>query len=201
MSPLFETIKICDGRIFNNDLHNSRLNNSRRILFSSKNSIDLLDHIIIPQNCLNGLFRCRIEYGKSISKIEFFPYTKRAVKRLICVENNSIDYTHKFTDRSELDSMRKNLDPTDEILIIKNNFFTDTSFSNIAFFDGSIWFTPANPLLKGTKRAYYVEHGIIIEKNITLADLPLFEKASLINAMLDLGEAEIFKQDIIYGTA
>ena len=82
-----------------------------------------------------------------------------------------------------------------EILILKNGLITDVSFANIAFYDGKGWYTPDSPLLKGTKRAYYIEKGLLIEKRISPADLPKYQKARLINAMLDLEDSH----DILIG--
>jgi 4-amino-4-deoxychorismate lyase len=74
----------------------------------------------------------------------------------------------------------------DDILIIKNGFITDTSFSNIAFFDGTQWFTPFTYLLNGTQRQHLLRQGAIVETEITPSDLKQFRYAKLINAMLDL---------------
>jgi len=72
----------------------------------------------------------------------------------------------------------------DEILIIKQNLITDTSFSNITFFDGTRWITPSSPLLAGTMRSFLIQKQVIVEKEIRVTDLKDFEKARLINAML-----------------
>jgi 4-amino-4-deoxychorismate lyase len=74
----------------------------------------------------------------------------------------------------------------DEILIIKNGFVTDTSFSNIVFFDGIKWITPSTYLLNGTQRQQLLQQGAIIEEEIRPSDLKHFRFAKLINAMLDL---------------
>ena len=79
-----------------------------------------------------------------------------------------------------------------DILIVKKEFITDTSFSNIIFFDGDNWITPSTPLLEGTKRKELLEKNIISEQEIKFSDLKNFKKAILINAMLDFDEiAEI----------
>jgi 4-amino-4-deoxychorismate lyase len=53
-----------------------------------------------------------------------------------------------------------------------------------------MWFTPAFPLLKGTKRQYYLENGVILEKEIKISDLHQYKMARLINAMIDLDESD-----------
>ncbi len=60
------------------------------------------------------------------------------------------------------------------------------------------WYTPANPLLKGTKREYYIDHKMILQRDIKVTDLRMFKKARLINAMLDLEDgADILIDNII----
>ena len=81
----------------------------------------------------------------------------------------------------------------DEIIIVKNGLITDTSFTNLALFDGNRWLTPKPPLLLGPKRAQLLEAGIIEEAELTLEDLRKAEKVSLFNAMIDFGEREITK--------
>jgi 4-amino-4-deoxychorismate lyase len=104
------------------------------------------------------------------------------------VQDDEIDYSYKYTDRSRLDSLRKppiNSGDSD-VLIVKNGLVTDTSFANIAFSDGKKWYTPDSPLLKGTKRALYLTNGTLTERRIRPADISGFTRARLINAMLDL---------------
>ena len=73
----------------------------------------------------------------------------------------------------------------DDILIVKNGLVTDTSFSNVAFLDGSRWLTPEHPLLEGTKRAKLLEAGILAEADIRPEEIYRFKKVRLINAMMD----------------
>jgi 4-amino-4-deoxychorismate lyase len=74
----------------------------------------------------------------------------------------------------------------DDILIVKDGYITDTSFSNIVFFDGEKWVTPARPLLRGTMRESLLKRNLIGEENITVDDLNKIKEARLINAMLPL---------------
>jgi 4-amino-4-deoxychorismate lyase len=97
--------------------------------------------------------------------------------------------------------MRNNIpDPEfSDALFVKNGFITDTSFSNIALFDGKKWYTPVTPLLKGTKREYYIENKIIFERKIKVANLDKYWKVRMINAMLDMeNEMDIPVECIIH---
>ena len=79
----------------------------------------------------------------------------------------------------------------DEVIIVKDGYITDTSYTNLCFFDGTTWFTPDTPLLPGTMRQRLLDQGIIKEKSIPLSDLNKYQSISLINAMMDLGELVI----------
>ena len=81
---------------------------------------------------------------------------------------------------------------------MKNGYITDTSFSNIIFFDGANWITPSTPLLEGTKIKELLEKKIISEQEIKLKDLIKFSKAKLINAMIDIDDGnEIEMKNIL----
>ena len=80
---------------------------------------------------------------------------------------------------------------------MKQGLLTDTSIANIALSDGTHWYTPAHPLLKGTKRAALLEEGILQEKDIRPEDLPSFSTVRLFNAMIDWGELELPVRNII----
>ena len=127
-------------------------------------------------------------YGKDIEAIEFKPYQPRTIKSLKLVEDDEIDYAFKYADRESINLLYERRGTYDDILIVKNNLITDTSFCNIIFFDGQKWVTPELPLLKGTKRQQLLDEGIINEARILVEDLGSFKKFMLINAMLDFDE-------------
>jgi 4-amino-4-deoxychorismate lyase len=143
-----------------------------------------LDELIVPKDCENGLFKCRIIYSESLQSVEFLPYTLPKISSLKLVVNNQIDYSLKFADRSEIQKMFGKRGLADDVLIVKNGWITDTSFANILFFDGKRWLTPEKPLLKGTQRENLLRQGLIFQADISPANLPDFSKARLINAMI-----------------
>jgi 4-amino-4-deoxychorismate lyase len=198
MCLLFETIKGENGNLRNLHYHSERMNNARKILLNSKNEIDLLAHLSVPENCNKGVFKCRVEYNNCIQKIEFIPYKIKKIETLQLVVDDEINYNFKYTDRSRFEELKKQTKAND-ILIMKNGFITDTSFSNIVFFDGTDWITPSAPLLHGTKRKELLEKGMIIEKEIRQGDLKNFTKAKLVNAMMDMeNSAEIEIKNILF---
>lgn len=187
MFRLFESIKVFDRKLWNIDYHNARMNKSRRDLFKSEDILDLSDLIRIPRELSNNLFKCRVTYSERIHDIEFHPYTIRPITKLNVVYDDTLIYDYKLEDRRDI---QKHLCKTDngEILIVKNGFITDTSYSNVVFSDFTNLFTPATPLLKGTKRAKLLEIGRIREEEIRLTDLRKYKCVYLINALIDLDD-------------
>ena len=184
MSLLFETIRLEDGAFMNLEFHNRRLNNSREFHFSTKDQLYLENLLIAPSNCRTGMYKCKVSYSSSINEIEIIPYQKRIIKSLRLVKDNTISYDHKYSDRSHLLELLAKRGDCDDILIVKNGYITDTSFSNIVFFDGDKWVTPARPLLRGTMRESLLKTNYIEETDILVNDLKKFTVARLINAML-----------------
>lgn len=186
MSLLFETLRLHNGILHNIGYHTSRLNSSRHTLFDLTGYIDLEKEICIPAACLNGLYKCRVTYNSKITSIDFEPYQPRIITSLRLVQGNTISYNHKYSNREALMELFARRNGYDEILILKNGFITDTSFSNIVFFDGTKWHTPSSPLLQGTMRSYLINNNLITESEIMAGDLKHFKKARLINAMMPL---------------
>ncbi len=192
MCQLFETIKVKHNKLQHIVYHNNRVNNSRKLLFQSKYSWDLSEIIRIPELDHNTIYRCRFLYAKEPDGFEFIPYIPRVVQKLYLVDCGDLDYSFKYSDRSILEKLKSKIpDPEiSDILFLKYGLITDTSFSNIVLFDGINWYTPATPLLNGTKREYYIDKKIILKQDITLTGLYKYRKARLINAMLDLDARE-----------
>lgn len=114
---------------------------------------------------------------------------------------DEIDYSHKYANRTALQYLLQKKGKADDVLIVKNGWLTDTSYSNVAFFDGLQWFTPSKPLLKGTKRAALLQQKKIIEADIRPQDLKQFEKVRLVNAMMEWEEGvelEVDKNILIF---
>ncbi len=183
MFPLFETIYLENGVIRNIDYHQRRIEKSGLELFGMKPLLDLNLQIFGSLRNEKGKFRIRISYNDKSYHFQVFEYFGRDIRSLKLVYNNNIEYPHKFEDRSQLEELTKQKEECDDILIVKNGFITDTSFSNIVFCDGQDWFTPNTPLLQGTARAYLLDNGIIKEKTIQPHNLSQYQSFKLINAI------------------
>lgn len=183
MCLLFETVKIFDGKPENLVLHDKRMNLSRQKLFGSDKELHLSGFIKVPGEYKGGTVRCRVTYGNSMISTEFSHYIRANIKTLKLVHAGALKYDLKYLDRSALTSLI-NKDLADDILIVKDGFITDTSFTNIAFKDGGSWKTPDTPLLSGTMREKLLNEGIIIAERITVDDLNRFSHFRLFNSML-----------------
>jgi len=177
---LLETIKIENGEIFNLSYHQERLDRSRKALFSLENKLALAPLLEAPKN---GLYRCRIIYGHKIDSIEYIPYTPKKI-RCLKIVTSAIDYSYKYEERKELELLLSDEKNCDEVLIEKNGYLTDTTVANIAFYDKGTWFTPKQPLLKGTMRQKLIDEGFLKTKEIKKEDLMQFSKVALMNAMI-----------------
>lgn len=188
MSRFIESICIIDGNIRNLAFHQARMKRSRHKILGINTEINLEEFIISNQIPPIRKFKCRILYDEKIESIEFIPYKIRNINSVKLMENNEIEYRYKFLDRSAFEFLSDSV-TEDEILIVKNGKITDTSYSNIVFFDGENWITPSSFLLNGTMRQHLLKSGQIIEKEINTNDLKNFISFKLINAMMDLNES------------
>lgn len=185
MYQFLETIRINDGSVLNLNYHQSRMDKTLELNFSEYSVGDLISIISIPAEFAKGIVKCRVEYDNHNYAVTFESYKPRQINSLKVLTDDSIDYRFKFSDRRNLVRLMEKRDNCDDILIVKNNMITDTSFSNLIFFDDKVWYTPSNPLLNGTTRARLLSEGRISEKEIFLDDLPKYSHFKLINSMLN----------------
>jgi len=191
MLRLVETIRSEDGILRNLSYHNERLNRSVADLFGKRPALSLEEIVKVPVNARSGIFKCRVEYDFSVQKIEFIEYEARIIRSLKLIEDNSIDYSYKYTDRKRIEELLMRSEGCDEILIIKNGLVTDSSYANIILRDQrGRWITPDSYLLAGTRRAGLLQKGLITERRVTYKDLEKYSEVKLINAMLDINDSE-----------
>ena len=177
---LLETIKIEEGEVSNLSYHQARCDESRKALFHSTDRLDLSSLIQAPPK---GLYRCRILYDEKIHSIEYIPYSPKEIHRLKIIASD-LEYEHKYANRDTLNKLLQMQPDTDDILIEKNGYLTDTTIANIAFYDGKQWFTPEKPLLKGTMRAKLLDEGFLHTRKIKKEEITDYTHVALINAMI-----------------
>lgn len=198
MSLLIESIKLTDGKFLNLFQHEQRMNRSLKELCGVEDFFDLgkfLERFDIPDQ---GLYKCRITYDDQGRDVEFLPYTPKEITSLKIVEHDRIEYDHKYKDRSTLERLFKKRNGCDDIIIIKQGFVTDSSFSNVVFRKGKRWVTPWTALLKGTMRQNLLERNIIQEEDIRVEDIASFDSCKIINAMLEFDNPEIDVSKIVF---
>lgn len=173
----FETIRCEDEEIFNLEYHQKRI--SRTI---GKN-INLGEYIYPPSN---KLLKCKVIYDRDeLLDISYTTYKPRVIKNFKLVIDDNIKYLYKAVNREDIDSLYKQKENCDEVIIIKDGLVTDTSIANIAIFKDGVWLTPKTPLLLGTTRDRLISNNYIKEADITLEELLKSKKIALMNAMID----------------
>ncbi len=178
MQDYFETIKCEDYDIYNIHYHNKRVSDT------IYKNIDLNEYIYAPNE---KLLKCKVIFNEEgIKEVSFKEYKKRDIKSFKLIYDDNINYSKKSLNRVNLDNLFKQKEDADEIIIVKDNYITDTSIANIAIFDGISWLTPKKPLLLGTTRARLLEEKEIYEANITVNMLLKSKKIALLNAMVGM---------------
>lgn len=196
MIKFIESIKVLNGDAPDINEHLQRVIRTIRYFYSK--SDEKFDFISCVNNVLeserekisDGLFKLRLVYSDRFVSGTLIPYTPKTIKRLKVVECDAIDYPFKFENRTAIESLLSYKDNCDDILIVKKGVVTDTSYSNIVFERMGSLYTPESYLLAGTKRAKLIRDGIISEEKIRPCDIDRYDKAYLINSMLDLYPVE-----------
>lgn len=179
-----ETICIDHGELLNAEAHITRMQlTADRFRFDAPPLPDLLS--LLPMELRNTKVKCRIIYRETLQDISFEKYQPKTIQSLKLVEA-APDYAYKYADRKELTRLLEQKGEADEILIVRGGLITDSSFSNVVFRKGYLFFTPDSWLLNGTKRQKLLREGRITEKRITTESLHEYQSVYLINAMLDI---------------
>lgn len=191
MYPFVETIRIEDGVPHNLYYHQLRMERTMRRFFPHASVPSLKEKLNKTAWPSDTIMKVHVEYsGQGITLVKAVEYHIRRIRKLRLVTCDDIDYAFKSVDRGRLEQLVQQNGDADEIIIVKNGLLTDTSYSNIALYDGTEWLTPKIPLLKGTMRQSLLDRGVIVERDITSSDYLSYKKVSLINAMMPLGRCE-----------
>ena len=185
---LLESIAYRDGRWLHLDYHFERMQRSYWELNQTRLQFDLLDSLSRLELPPKGLFKVRLLYLQKVEHIEWKSYQIRLIHRLKLIEAPDLTYRYKWANRQSLQALLKQKEGADEILITQNGWLRDFSYANVGLFDGQSWWTPQQPLLKGTCRARLLAKNKIQVASIHQKDLSNFQFVSPINALMDLGE-------------
>jgi len=191
MSRLVETLRVEDGNILNVSKHNDRMHRSLYGIYGLRSSVDLNKIITVPEFAMSGIFKCRVNYDNKSTRVEFLPYTIKLVRSLKLIFDETISYPYKYVARENINRLMEMRGDCDDILIIKDNMVTDSSYANVVFRElNGNWVTPFTYLLAGTRRAGLLKKGIIREASIHYNDIHKYTVVKLINAMLGLDDTE-----------
>lgn len=187
MSRFIESIKIEDQEIFNLDLHQKRVD-ATFSFFGKDETLDIgkiFEDLKLEED---GLYKLRIVYDldKKFSS-RMIPYAYSQKTEFALVVNNTLDYSYKFEDRKVFDLM-KNKAKSEEIIIVKNNHITDSSYANLLFLKDKQWYTPNTYLLNGVQRQQLLKTKKVKETDINLQNLKTFSHFQMVNAMIGFNE-------------
>ena len=191
MCLFIETICYEQGRFQRIEQHNERCNRTRNHFFGLRPNIQLELFLSIPEYLSNKTVKCTITYGSDIIGIEYNLYLIRPVKSLQLVNDDMIDYSFKYADRTKINSLFKLRSQSDDILIVKNGLITDTSYANIIFKKDEKWYSPQKPLLRGTRIENYLREGRVTPALLRPKDLLVFSEARIVNAMISIENSPV----------
>jgi 4-amino-4-deoxychorismate lyase len=185
MSQFFESIRVKDGIAENLGFHQLRVNRTLKAFDVSQHSIVLatiVQELVLPAE---GLFKLKISYDLNGNHHSVFTlYQYKQIQNFALVDIQDQTYNYKFSNRDWINEALIQ-SGKDEIIMHDGGLIKDCSYTNIVFFDGVNWFTPAAPLLEGTQRAKLINEGVIQPKALYVQDIPGFKKFKCINAMLN----------------
>lgn len=191
MCRFIESIKLAEGRFYRLELHQIRVDKVFADFYPAVKPINLAELLMKSDFPETGIHKCRIVFDSEVQFLEYIPYVRREIKSLKLVETDMETLPYKIEDRTKLNIAFAKREACDDVLMVRNDLLTDTSYSNIALFDGENWITPKVPLLFGVNRAQLVAENKLIQKDIKVSELFNFQLIRLFNAMIEFGELEI----------
>jgi 4-amino-4-deoxychorismate lyase len=188
-ATLLESIRLENGHLPLLDYHQARVDRSRALLGWRQPLLlePLLREQPLPQQ---GLHKLRVTYGRELVQVDCLPYVRRPVRSLRLLPAEGLDYALKWADRRALEHCFSLRGACDDVLLLQDGRLTDTSYANVALFDGQQWWTPGQPLLQGVRREFLLAGGVLQPAELRVADLAAFRCLRVFNAMIDLAEAE-----------
>jgi 4-amino-4-deoxychorismate lyase len=188
MSRFIETIRAENGITGSLDLHQERVNRTLRD-WGADGHVDLSETLGAVSIPAHPVCRVRVEYDLSgILQVSFFEYVIKSIRNIRLVDIGGREYRYKYADREWIHSL-VHTSGCDEIIMMRDNWITDASIANLAFYNGAEWITSDTPLFQGTRRQYLLENGLIREAPVRRSDLSSFHLVKLINAMIPWTES------------
>jgi len=197
MFQFIESICCLNRELRNLELHQARFERTRVEHFPDAPFMSLEEAIEIPEDLDDKKYKVRVIYGAEIESIEFIPYEIQPIETIKLYSiDPEITYFYKYTERWFFDLFIKETQ-CDDLVLVRANYITDATYSNLIFFNGIEWHTPTTCLLQGTMREKLIQEGKIKEKNIKTRDLDNYFSFKRINAMMNFDEAQTFDIQIL----
>lgn len=207
MIQFIETLRLENSRISNRLLHRQRLFETVKFHYGQKAAgiagvqfDELLSSITDSAGQSSAVQKLRVIYADTILHYELQNYILRTIKSLKIVVCDSIEYSYKYHNRDAINKLLEQKGYCDDILICRNGYITDTSFSNVVFENKEGLFTPETFLLNGTMRQRLLKEGTVKEADISIDKLGNYDNVILINSMLspDISEPVPVRSGIVY---
>lgn len=191
MPRFIESIKVEDGKMSLIDLHQQRINSTFN--FHKKTcKMDLYEIFEDINFKEKELYKLRIIYDlENNFEYDLIKYIEKQITDFDIVIDNNIIYDFKYENRIVINTLKQTTN-ADEIIIVKNNQITDTSYSNLLLLKNDIWYTPKTFLLNGVQRQHLIKSGKVLEKDINLENLSTFSHIQIINALNPFDEMKAY---------
>lgn len=184
---LFETLAINNTKIQNLSYHNQRFVLGQKFLGKSPICIeDCLDDYLnknINHIKNKSFFKAKVIYDLHQIEVLFEDYVPKKINSFLMIGCDTIEYRHKYHNRTLLNHLLSQQGDCDEIIIIKQGFVSDCTIGNLLFLKNGVWYTPDTPLLKGTQRAFLLDSGCVQERRIFGNQVFDYEKIMMVNAL------------------
>lgn len=193
MYPCIEAIEWSQGRAHRLPYHQRRVEAAFRCLYPGVTAFSLSDELEKRQHLfpVQGTYKLRLEYNEQLQTVEFQEYRLRSISTLKMVETGQPTLDYKSSVRALIDEAFSARGTADDVLLVRDGMLTDTSYANIALYDGTKWKSPRIPLLYGTRRAYLIDRQQIETADIRADELHRFQLIRLFNALIDFGAVEL----------
>ncbi|NUQ24763.1 MAG: aminotransferase class IV [Saprospiraceae bacterium] len=188
---LLESIRLHNGHMPYLKWHLQRIYRSRKLLWGLSDYFSPYPLLEAATAFPIGIYKVRLVYSDAIHEIDIIPYAIRPVLSLQLIDAGALVYDHKYADRSALLQLFQQRGEADDVLMYHQERITDSSYANVAFYDGATWYTPSTPLLQGVQRSRFIAAGLLSPLDIKIQDIGQFQSVRLINAMMTWEESPL----------
>ncbi len=200
MSLFFESILVRNGIPKHLHYHQNRVNRTYRDFYAAPPALDLESEWSMPDRTPSSHdLKARIIYNqngvvdRSIEIYQRKPIYTLHVKRL----DDAQKYPFKSTNRTWIDESLIDLPEDADVLYERDGLILESSFTNIALLKNRVWYTPSQPIHRGTTLERFIAMGHLTPVDIHLAELADFEEIRLFNALLGWGRSYRFRHSDI----